>query len=85
MARYRKKPVVIDAVEFDGSPESADEIADMATGDNQVSVVGLEYVSVKTLEGVMTGNIGDYIIKGVSGELYPCKPDIFHKTYERVE
>ena len=40
---------------------------------------------IKTLEGVMTANIGDFIIKGVNGEFYPCKPDIFEKTYEIVE
>lgn len=42
-------------------------------------------LKIITLEGTMTANIGDYIIKGVSGEFYPCKPDIFHKTYEKVE
>ena len=43
------------------------------------------YCTIETLEGKMTGNGGDYIIKGVNGEIYPCKPDIFHKTYEKVE
>ncbi|WP_414079495.1 hypothetical protein [Streptococcus suis] len=42
-------------------------------------------LSVVTLEGVMTAKKGDYIIKGVRGELYPCKPDIFAETYERVD
>lgn len=42
-------------------------------------------LKIKTLEGVMTADIGDYIIKGVNGEFYPCKPDIFEKTYEEVK
>lgn len=44
-----------------------------------------EKIEIKTLEGTMTANIGDYIIKGVNGEFYPCKPDIFDKTYEEVK
>ena len=44
-----------------------------------------EYMEIETLEGVMKANIGDYIIKGVNGEFYPCKPDIFEKTYEEAE
>ena len=43
------------------------------------------YCEINTLEGVMIGKGGDYIIKGVNGEIYPCKPDIFHKTYELLE
>ena len=42
-------------------------------------------MDIKTLEGVMHANIGDFIITGVNGEIYPCKPDIFEKTYEKVE
>lgn len=41
-------------------------------------------MKIETLEGVMTADIGDYIIKGVKGECYPCKPDIFHMTYEEI-
>jgi hypothetical protein len=44
-----------------------------------------EAFEVETLEGTMKGNAGDYLIQGVSGELYPCKPDIFKKTYEKIE
>jgi len=47
--------------------------------------IGIECCHIHTLEGTMTANIGDYIIKGVNGELYPCKPDIFEKTYEKVQ
>lgn len=42
------------------------------------------YLKIETLEGIMKASVGDYIIKGVNGEFYPCKPDIFEKTYERV-
>lgn len=43
-----------------------------------------EGLKIHTLEGEMTASVGDYIIKGVNGEFYPCKPDIFHKTYEKI-
>ena len=50
-----------------------------------ISAVRLnQEVEIKTLEGVMTGKVGDYLIVGISGEVYPCKPDIFRKTYEEV-
>jgi hypothetical protein len=47
--------------------------------------VGKDYMEILTLEGIMKASAGDYIIKGVSGEFYPCKPDIFEKTYELVD
>ena len=46
---------------------------------------GRRCIEIETLEGTMQANLGDYIIKGVNGEFYPCKPDIFEKTYEKVE
>ena len=50
------------------------------------SVIGeKEYCEIKTLEGIMTGSYGDYIIRGVRGEIYPCKPEVFEETYEKVE
>jgi len=61
MAKYRKKPVIIEAVELEVQ------------------------VSIPTLEGTMIGEVGDFLITGVKGEQYPCKPDIFHLTYEKVE
>lgn len=78
--KYRKKPVVIDAVQF--TTGSADEVAEFVGRDG--SFAG-ESLYIDTWEGVMTASIGDYIIKGVKGEFYPCKPDIFHQTYEAVE
>jgi hypothetical protein len=93
MAKYRKKPVVIEAVQWTGTNQ--DEIAAFAPGiacfsdivppdielhpDHRV-INGV--LSIVTLEGTMLAAIGDWIIKGVKGEFYPCKPDIFEATYE---
>ena len=60
MAKYRKKPVVIEAIRLN------------------------RRIKVETLEGTMTGEVGDFLITGVKGEQYPCKPDIFKMTYELV-
>lgn len=84
--RYIKKPIVIEAVQFDGWNwrEVYQFMSDeplMFTQDFRKD----EFIVIKTLEGDMKANIGDYIIKGVEGEFYPCKPDIFHKTYEILE
>lgn len=81
MAKYRKKPVVIEAVQI------TDNTFD-APHPNPEHVEGVVYnpvnrnVHIRTLEGVMIGNIGDWIITGIKGEKYPCKPDIFDATYE---
>jgi hypothetical protein len=61
MAKYRKKPVIIDAVRI------------------------TRQIAIETLEGIMLGNAGDWLITGVNGEQYPCKDDVFQKTYEPVE
>lgn len=83
--KFIKKRVVIEAVHWNGIKVS--EIPDwiLETLDNGVLVRFGDKVQVRTLEGVMTASPGDYIIRGVDGELYPCKPDIFEKTYEKVE
>lgn len=86
--KYRKKPVVIEAFRF-----SVDYIPDWFMDEvtrNNIILHGeaykpLEYCEIKTLEGTMRGDAGDYIIRGVNGEIYPCKPDIFNKTYEVAE
>lgn len=83
MARYRKKPVVIEALQLDRT--NALEIADWSGGYClNATVLGLMTVHIPTLEGEMTASVGDYIIRGVNGEHYPCKPDIFLKTYDPV-
>ena len=81
--KYRKKPVVIEAVQFDGTDESVEWLFPQLVN-NEIGR-GCNKLYIKTLEGVMEASIGDYIIKGVNGEFYPCKPDIFTKTYEIVE
>jgi hypothetical protein len=87
MAKYRKKPVVIEAVQIPKSGES-DLWATLTTflGARHPWELAMDGgVNITTLEGVMHGSVGDFIIRGVQGELYPCKPDIFAATYEAVE
>jgi hypothetical protein len=78
--QYRKKPVVIDAIELKFSTESQDEIIQWSNNTIQKGLDG--GLRIPTLEGIMVANTGDYIIRGVKGEYYPCKPDIFKMTYE---
>lgn len=85
--RWRKKPVVIQAVRYDGSNDRL--ILDWinyfggkaASRDDGDPGKGW-HLEIRTLEGVMRADIGDWIIKGIQGEFYPCKPDIFEATYE---
>ena len=100
MTQFRKKPVVIDAKQASGTPESNREIIDWTRGsatpafmDTEVRNCSAEHpdgfdypvLKINTLEGTMTVAQGDWIIKGVKGEFYPCKPDIFAATYEEAE
>lgn len=78
---FRKKPVIIQAVQFDGT--NADFIAEWAGRPPILSAHAGEVI-VQTLEGQMKADVGDWIIRGVKGEFYPCKPDIFDTTYEQV-
>ena len=84
--KYRKKPVVIDAVMFLDTVESIAELSGFLDTEIKVSYKDKEnpVLLIETLEGVMSASVGDYIIKGVKGEFYPCKPDIFEMTYEKV-
>lgn len=79
--KYRKKPVEIEAVEF--TKENAREIFWWLNDGGCDFEMHGGLVVIKTLEGAMTAQFGDYIIKGVQGEFYPCKPDIFEQTYEK--
>lgn len=79
--KYRKKPVVIEALQYDGYHTG--QLNDFC-GDKIVEPVDASPF-IRTLEGNMTISKGDYVIRGVNGELYPCKPDIFKKTYEPAE
>ena len=78
--RYRKKPVEIEAVQWTGG--NLEEIEEFAG--NSLAYIE-QHVIIKTLEGCMRASKGDYIIKGIAGEFYPCKPDIFKATYEEVK
>lgn len=80
--KYRKKPVEVLAVQWTGDNE--DEIRNFMYGSNRYFDFIEDKVRIRTLEGNMFANINDYIIKGVSGEFYPCKPDIFEQTYDRI-
>jgi len=80
--KYRKKPVVIQAVQWTG--KNHQEIVDFTDGTNIHKPVDSRSFSIPTLEGEMLANVGDYIIKGVKGEFYPCKPDIFELTYDKI-
>lgn len=85
--QYRKRPVVIQAIQFQDTVECLTKLSwFMAAQDLEVSYENPDkpIIKISTLEGVMTANVGDWIIKGVNGEFYPCKPDIFEKTYEEV-
>ena len=76
--KYKKKPIVIEAIQL--TEDNQQEVFDFCEGKAFLTVDNTLYIP--TLEGKMIGRIGDYIVKGVNGELYPCKPDIFEKTYD---
>ena len=91
MAKFRKKPIVIEAIQYNGN--NGHELHNWSNGVVLESPV-LEprkdnptgcYLQIATLEGIHTAIVGDWIIQGVKGEFYPCKPDIFEMTYEPVE
>lgn len=91
MPFFRKKPVVIEAIQATGTAESNREIIDWTRNtvtpaymDKRPDAGGRDIacLSINTLEGAHWVSPGDWIIKGVNGEFYPCKPDIFEKTYE---
>ena len=102
MPYFRKKPVVIEARQWDGTAEGATPIIDWVLSSGERSARYAEpqpetlsrgkvvreavpaLIAIDTLEGTMHATPGDWIIRGVKGEFYPCKPDIFEKTYELV-
>lgn len=94
MAKYRKKPIEIEAFQYDGDLQGSNgkyyvpDWAVKAFEEGTMFYGKLGHITgelfIETLEGTHRANIGDYIIRGVNGELYPCKPDIFKKTYEKV-
>lgn len=82
MPKFRKKPVIIEAIQFDGF--NHDAVADFCAPD-LIKVGGNCTLVIPTLEGAMTAGTHDWIIRGVKNEIYPCKPDIFAATYEPVD
>jgi hypothetical protein len=79
MPKYKKKPVIIDAIQWTGN--NVKEVQEFIGNNGYVKG---DYVDIGTLEGLMVASVKDYIIKGVKNEIYPCKPDIFEQTYEYV-
>ena len=83
--KYRKIPVVIEAIQLEANRKSFEEVYAFIGNDADLGKAqDGTFLNIKTLEGTMQARIGDFIIKGVNGEFYPCKPDIFAKTYEIV-
>ena len=84
--KYRRKPLIIEAVIWKASKNSWDNIMAMGLdGHCSPGEMGSDTFYIETLEGKMKADIGDYIIKGTKGEFYPCKPDIFEQIYEEVQ
>lgn len=88
--RFRKKSIVIKAIQATGTPENNRQIIDWTRGSWTPATMdtngkGAHQLSIATLEGAMWVSVGDWIIKGVSGQFYLCKPDIFAATYERID
>lgn len=87
LRKFRKKPVVIEAMQFDEN--NGDEVMDWVNSHFEGSIIATypqhcAEICISTLEGNVFAQYGDWIIKGVQGEFYPCKPDIFEATYEEV-
>ena len=82
--KYRKKPVVIDAVQWTNKEGSLQAILDLGC-EPLFTADGTADLIIETLEGNHRALVNDFIIKGIKGEFYPCKPDIFEATYEEVK
>lgn len=87
--KYVKRPVVIEALQLTTSSASLSDVVKFI--ESNIGKVSIDfedethYLKIATLEGTMKASVDDYIIKGIKGEFYPCKPDIFEATYEKVE
>lgn len=82
--KYRKKPIVIEAIQWTG--KNLQEISyKFPESFGLLFLYNTDELLISTLEGHVIASIGDYIIKGIKGEFYPCKPDIFEATYEEVK
>ena len=83
--RFRKKPVVVEAIQWDGDLSTVEKLMEGSTCESVEQDLCDPALVIATLEGKMRAEVGDWIIRGVKGELYPCKPDIFAQTYEVAE
>jgi hypothetical protein len=83
--KYRKKPVVIEAHQV--TVFNLESVAEWCGGQVVRGTADAKHrlIAIRTLEGVMEAAVGDYVIRGIKGEFYPCKPDIFEATYEEAE
>lgn len=77
-----KKPVTIEFVKFEDTSECLAELSNWMNQDLRINYEGSPFIIIPTLEGDMKAQVGDIIIKGLKGEFYPCKPDIFEKSYD---
>jgi len=88
--KFRKKPIIIEAVRWDGTPHAWNNIIDLGCSPTQDETCKEYEIIIPTLEDGSSNQVkhiaskGDYIIKGIKGEFYPCKPEIFEETYELV-
>lgn len=84
--KYKKKPIIVEAIQLLNDDYSIEECLNVFITDDDIKTVKNDkHIRIQTLEGDMKASFGDYIIKGVNEEFYPCKPDIFEKTYESIE
>ncbi len=79
--KFRKKPIEIEAIQFNGTKESVEKIINWT---NSIAKYEDNALKITTLEGVMVADISDWVIKGIKGEFYPCKDEIFKSTYDKV-
>ena len=83
MAKYRKLPVVIEAFQWTGGPDQTEDPEWIVEAlDSGAVTIVYPNLFINTLKGETKADVGDWIIKGIQGELYPCKPSVFDKTYE---
>ena len=83
---FRKRPLVIEAFQLPQLDENpTPELVEFLNKMNQEWLMDDGTLAIDTLEGTMVASPGDWIIRGVTGEYYPCKPDVFNKTYEKAE
>ena len=81
--KYRKLPITVSAIQYKIDAESVQEVLNFVSDKCNLGFLG-DFIIIGTLEGNMTVSPYDYIIKGVNGEFYPCRQEIFEKTYEEV-